>query len=58
MKSEISEFNPDDWINLINMLRTECKIKGHQSWHRRPDGKLIHVVANLVGIFNSSGQSN
>ncbi len=54
-KTEISEFNPDDWINLINMLRTECKIKGHQSWHKRPDGKLIHVVANLVGIFNSSG---
>ena len=55
MKTEIAEFNPDDWINLINMLRTECKIKGHQSWHKRPDGKLIHVVANLVGIFNSSG---
>jgi PAS domain S-box-containing protein len=55
MDTEISEFNPDDWINLINMLRTECKIKGHQSWHKRPDGKLIHVVANLVGIFNSSG---
>lgn len=56
MKTEISEFNQDDWINLINMLRTECKIKGHQSWHRRPDGNLIHVVANLVGIFNSSGR--
>jgi PAS domain S-box-containing protein len=55
LKTEISEFNQNDWINLINMLRTECKIKGHQSWHRRPDGKLIHVVANLVGIFNSSG---
>jgi len=55
MKTQISDFNQDDWINLINMLRTECKIKGHQSWHRRPDGKLIHVVANLVGIFNSSG---
>ncbi|MGB7969822.1 MAG: PAS domain-containing protein [Methanobacterium sp.] len=55
MKTEISKFNQEDWINLINMLRTECKIKGHQSWHRRPDGKLIHVVANLVGIFNSTG---
>ena len=55
LKTEISVFNPDDWINLINMLRTECKIKGHQSWHKRPDGKLIHVVANLIGIFNSSG---
>jgi PAS domain S-box-containing protein len=56
MNTEISELNKDDWINLINMLRTECKIKGHQSWHQRPDGKIIHVVANLVGIFNASGK--
>ncbi|MFY9637771.1 MAG: PAS domain-containing protein [Methanobacterium sp.] len=56
LKSEISEFNPNDWINLINMLKKECKINGHQSWHKRPDGKLIHVVANLVGIFNDSGK--
>jgi len=56
LKSEISDFNPNDWINLINMIKIECKIKGHQSWHRRPDGKLIHVVANLVGIFSDSGK--
>ena len=55
IKTEISEFNKDDWLCLINMLRTECKIKGYQSWHKRPDGKIIHVVANLIGIFNSSG---
>ena len=56
LKSEISEFNSDDWSNLINKLKTECKIKGHQSWHKRPDGKIIHVVANLVGNFNKSGK--
>ncbi len=56
LKSEISDFNPKDWINLINLIKIECKIKGHQSWHRRPDGKLIHVVANLVGIFSDSGK--
>ena len=38
LKSKISEFNPSDWINLINQLKNDCKIKGHQSWHRRPDG--------------------
>lgn len=56
LKFEISEFNSDDWSNLINKLKTECKIKGHQSWHKRPDGKIIHVVANLVGNFNKSGK--
>ncbi len=56
LKSEISEFNPTDWINLIAQLKNECKIKGHQSWHRRPDGNVIHVVANLVGIFNDSDE--
>jgi len=33
----------------------KCKIKGYQSWQRRPDGKEIHVVANVVGIFSDSG---
>ena len=56
LKSEISEFNKSDWINLINQLKNDCKIKGHQSWHKRPDGKEIHVVANFVGIFNDSGE--
>jgi PAS domain S-box-containing protein len=55
LESEISEFNETDWINLISQLKKECKIKGHQSWHRKHDGKVIHVVANLVGIFNDSG---
>jgi PAS domain S-box-containing protein len=56
LKSKISEFNRADWINLINQLKNDCKVKGHQSWHRRPDGKVIHVVANLVGIYNDSNE--
>ena len=56
LKSEISTFNKTDWINLISQLKNKSKIKGHQSWHIRPDGKEIHVVANLVGIFNDSGE--
>jgi PAS domain S-box-containing protein len=56
LKSKISEFNPSDWINLINQLNNDCKIKGHQSRHRRPDGTVIHVVANLVGIYNDSNE--
>jgi PAS domain S-box-containing protein len=53
--SDFSIFNSSDWVNLIARLKSECKIKGYQSWQRRPDGKEIHVVANVVGIFSDSG---
>jgi PAS domain S-box-containing protein len=55
LKSNISQFNPKDWINLIAQLKKECKIKGHQTRHKRPDDNIIHVIANVVGIFNDSG---
>ena len=53
--SDISKFNMTDWVNLVARLKIECKIKGYQSWQRRHDGKEIHVVANVVGIFSDSG---
>ena len=56
LKSNIRDFNCDDWINLITSLRMEYKIYDHQSWHRRPDGIQIHVVANVIGIFDDSGE--
>ena len=31
LKFDISKFNIVDWINLINQLKNESKIKGHQS---------------------------
>ena len=37
---------------MIAALRREYKIYDHQSWHKRPDGVQIHVVANVIGIFN------
>jgi PAS domain-containing protein len=40
---------------LITRLKSERKIKGFHSWQRRSDGMRIHVVANVVGIFNDSG---
>jgi len=55
-QSEISRFNPEDWVKLIAQLKIEHKIQDYQSWHRRPDGKEIHVVANVVGIFNDSDE--
>ena len=56
LNSDISQFDPDDWFNLIFSLKDEGKIQDHQRWHRRPDGREIHVVSNLVGIFDDSGE--
>ena len=56
LKFDISKFNIVDWINLINQLKNESKIKGYQSIHTRPDGKIIQVVSNVVGIFNDSNE--
>ncbi len=54
--SDFSNFNSSDWVDLIARLKSECEIKGYQSWQRRLDGKEIHVVANVVGIFSDSGE--
>lgn len=52
----ISRFNPQDWQNLTSRLRSENKIQGHQSWHTKPDKEEIHLISNVVGIFNSEGE--
>ena len=41
---------------MITRLKKEHKLLGFQSWQRRSDGMRIHVVANLVGIFNDSNE--
>lgn len=56
LKWNISESNPFDWPYMVTRLRSEGKIKGFQSWQRRQDFMRIHVVANLVGIFNDSDE--
>jgi len=52
----ISDSNPFDWPYMVTRLKSEGKIKGFQSWQRRQDFMRIHVVANLGGIFNDSGE--
>ncbi|WP_292758750.1 PAS domain-containing protein [Methanobacterium sp.] len=54
--SNISQFNTSDWENLISRLKNEGKIQDYQSWQLRPDDSKIHVVANVVGIFNDLGE--
>ena len=56
MMYDISEFNPTGWINIIDILKKEKKIKNFESWHKRPDGKRIYIVANVVGVFNDSNE--
>ena len=41
---------------MVTRLKSEGKIMGFQSWQRRSDIMRIHVIANLVGIFNDSGE--
>jgi PAS domain-containing protein len=41
---------------MITRLKKEHKLQGFQSWQRRSDGMRIHIVANLVGIFNESNE--
>jgi len=53
-KSNISKFNRFDWPYMVTRLKKERKLYGFQSWQRRSDGLRIHVVANLIGIFNDS----
>ena len=53
---DISRFNPADWTGLVARLKTERKIRNHECMHRRPDGREIRVVANLVGHFAETGE--
>jgi PAS domain S-box-containing protein len=55
-RCDISQFNPADWSDLMARLRAECKVEGHQCVHRRPDGREIHVVANVVGRFDEAAE--
>lgn len=54
ISSNISKFNPNEWVNLISRLKNEGKIKNYEQWHTRPDSREIHIVANVVGIFDDS----
>ncbi|EKF86195.1 PAS/PAC sensor protein [Methanobacterium formicicum DSM 3637] len=56
LEANIADFNPDDWENLIKNLETDHKIQGHQTTHQRPDGRNIHIVSNVVAMFDESGQ--
>ena len=56
LQYNISQFNTEAWTGLIVLLKDKRIIKGRQSRHKRPDGKMIHVIANAVGVFNESDE--
>ncbi|MDI6877683.1 MAG: PAS domain S-box protein, partial [Methanomicrobiales archaeon] len=46
---------PRDREALLKRLQCERKLEGLEHFRRRQDGTLIHVVENIVGIFDASG---
>jgi PAS domain S-box-containing protein len=56
VQGNLSRFNPEDWADLMARLRVEGKVQGYQCVHRRPDGTIIQVVANVVGRLDETGE--
>lgn len=56
LKWNIFKSNPFDWPYMVTRIKDERKISNFQSWQRRSDGIRVHVVSNLVGIFNDSNE--
>ena len=54
--SNISKFNSTGWTKIIAILKKEKKIKNYESWHKKPNGKRIYIVANVVAVFNDSNE--
>jgi two-component system CheB/CheR fusion protein len=52
-RGNVARFNPPDWARVVEGLRARGKIDGHETWHKSADGRQIHIVENLVGLFNA-----
>ncbi len=42
--------------SILTTLREQGKLAYYETWRKRRDGALIHVVENLVGHFNDQGE--
>ncbi len=51
-QGNLQEFNPTEWSHLLEQLRANGKVENHKTWQTTADGRRIHVIENLVGIFN------
>jgi PAS domain S-box-containing protein len=48
--------DPKDRVDLLNLLRREKVLYHHELILRRRDGRLVNIVANMVGIFDDAGE--
>jgi len=55
-QANIAHFNPNAWKDLVQRLKKEKIVYAYQTTHRRPDGRKIGILTNVVGEFNDQGQ--
>lgn len=48
--------DPGGRVLFLNELRKKKKLRHHEEIIRRKDGKEIHVLENVVGIFDEAGE--
>ncbi len=48
--------NSRDWLELLERLKSEGRVEGREVSHRRRDGRIIHVVENVVAFFDADGR--
>jgi PAS domain S-box-containing protein len=47
---------PNEYINFIKLLREHKVLNRNEGDRRRHDGVVIHIVENIVGTFDESGE--
>lgn len=47
--------SPEAFEETLNTLRTSRKIEYHDRIGRRKDGSTVHIIENLIGLFNEQG---
>lgn len=58
LTSNIKSLYPDpgDRIDLLHLLQKERALYHHALILRRRDGRLVNIVANIVGVLNDAGE--
>jgi PAS domain S-box-containing protein len=47
---------PEDWEDLLGLLKQETRITNREAEYRRPDGAPVFVIESAVGKFDDKGQ--
>jgi PAS domain S-box-containing protein len=47
---------PEERDSMLEALKRQRKLQGYETWRKRRDGELIHVVENLLGHFTDRGE--